>query len=460
MAEGFCLAVEGWGSIEDPTPESIAEPPAAKTRRLSFTLKKRATTASTAERFAFVDEAKSEALSKKYVPKNTEKSTQWALSTFLTWRDRRNECFSQEPEKQVPLDLLGSADPVALCKWLILFVAEVRKKDGAEYPPKTMYLLLTGILRHMRSKNPACPNFLDTHDPLFSSFHNALDNVLRDLRAKGIGAESRQTEAFSKVEEEQLWDSGVLACNNPKSLLRAVFYLNGKYFCLRGGEEQRNLKISQLERLSNPDRYVYTENTSKNRYGGLKQMRVKNKLVPIVAVPECGERCHVYVLDTYLAKLPPEALEKDNFYVQPVADFEAREIWYTSRAIGKNTLGKMVKEICVDGNVSGRKTNHSLRATGVSDLFQAGVPDKIVKERSGHLSMDGLRQYQHTTAEQEENVSKVLATGSSYVSIQSHHFMPRPSYYPTVQNFSSCNVTIYNAPPVTSPLSDTTNTTS
>ena len=55
-------------------------------------------------------------------------------------------------------------------------------------------------------------------------------------------------------------------------------------------------------------------------------MQVKNKLVPIVAVPECGERCHVYVVDTYFAKLPPEALDKDNFYVQPVAGFEAREI--------------------------------------------------------------------------------------------------------------------------------------
>ena len=41
------------------------------------------------------------------------------------------------------------------------------------------------------------------------------------------------------------------------------------------------------------------------------------------------------------------------------------------------------------------------------------VPDKIIKERSGHLSMDGLHQYQRTTSEQEENVSKVLASGSS-----------------------------------------------
>ena len=237
-------------------------------------------------RFEFLDAAKSEALSKKFVPKNTAKSTRWALSTFLAWRDRRNECFSEESEKQVPLDLLGSTDPVAVCKWFTLFVAEVRKKDGTEYPPKTLYLLLTGILRHMRSKNTVCPSFLDTQDPSFASFHNALDNVLRDLHVRGIGAETRQTEAFSKDEEEKLWNSGVLGSNNPKSLLRAVFYLNGKNFCLRGGEEQRHLQISQLKRLSNPDRYVYTENSSKNRYGGLKQMHVKNKAVPIENKPQ------------------------------------------------------------------------------------------------------------------------------------------------------------------------------
>ena len=175
-----------------------------------------------------------------------------------------------------------------------------------------------------------------------------------------------------------------------------------------------------------------------------------------MAVPESGSRCHVYILHTYLGKLSPEALEKDNFYVQPVASFDVSKPWYTAKAIGKNTLAKMVKDICVDASICGRKTNHSLRATGVPDLFQAGVPDKIIKEQSGHLSMDGLHQYQRTTSDQGENV---LASGSSYVSIQqSHHFMPS---YPTLHNFSGCNVTIYNAPSVQSqpkPLNDATNT--
>ena len=34
-------------------------------------------------------------------------------------------------------------------------------------------------------------------------------------------------------------NSGVLGCNNLTPLLRAVFYLKGRNFCLCGGEEQQ-----------------------------------------------------------------------------------------------------------------------------------------------------------------------------------------------------------------------------
>ena len=57
-----------------------------------------------------------------------------------------------------------------------------------------------------------------------------------------------------------------------------LFFYNGKKFLLQGGEEHRGLKFSQLKRTSNA--YIYTENGSKNRSGGLGQMRVENKVVP------------------------------------------------------------------------------------------------------------------------------------------------------------------------------------
>ena len=234
---------------------------------------------------------------------------------------------------------------------------------------KTVYLLVTGLLRHMRSVNVECPNFLDTTDSRFASFHNALDNVLHEFREKGIGAQTQRTEAFTKADEESLWQSGVLGIDNPKSLLYTVLYMNGKNLCLRGGEEQRQLKLSQFQRLTNPLRYVYTENASKNRCGGLAQIRVENKVVPIIAI---GPRCHVKILDSYFEKLPPKAFEKDNFYVQPSTETpdDPNKPWYTANPIGRNTLGKFVKEICDKGNIDGHKTNHSLCATGVSDLFK------------------------------------------------------------------------------------------
>ena len=94
--------------------------------------------------------------------------------------------------------------------------------------------------------------------------------------------------------------------------------------------------------VSNPDRYVYTENASKNSYGANAcQEQIHS------TVSESGNRRHVYIQDTYFS---PEALEKDIFYVQPV---EVSTPWYRAIAIRKNTLGKMVKEICVDTSISG-----------------------------------------------------------------------------------------------------------
>ena len=66
-------------------------------------------------------------------------------------------------------------------------------------------------------------------------------------------------------EEDLLWSTETIGTSSPLSLQRAVFYYVGKVFCLRGGEEQRSLKISQFKREE--DSYVYVENGSKNCSG-------------------------------------------------------------------------------------------------------------------------------------------------------------------------------------------------
>ena len=78
------------------------------------------------------------------------------------------------------------------------------------------------------------------------------------------GAEKHSAEPFTKGDENKLWKLGIMGAQSPTSL-RAVFFYNGKNFCLRGGEEHRNVKLSQLKRTQKG--YIYTENASKNRQG-------------------------------------------------------------------------------------------------------------------------------------------------------------------------------------------------
>ena len=47
-------------------------------------------------------------------------------------------------------------------------------------------------------------------------------------------------------------------------------------------------------------------------------------------------------------------------------------------------------------------SNHSLRATSVSRMDNEGVPEKLLTERSGHLSRAGVRLYERTSSLQQK----------------------------------------------------------
>ena len=93
------------------------------------------------------------------------KNTKWSVGVFNEWRCARNSDSSEEDK--FPDDLLERAEVLALNFWLSRFVAEVRRSNSQPYPPKSIHQLLCGILRYIRSLDPACPNFLDRSDTRF-----------------------------------------------------------------------------------------------------------------------------------------------------------------------------------------------------------------------------------------------------------------------------------------------------
>ena len=116
------------------------------------------------KRFKFSSKEQLDKMSKGFTPANTSKATQWALNVFSEWKEARNKDFPNQP---VPEDLLTTSNPELLNTHLSQLAVEVRKGSGEKYPPATIHQLLCGLLRHMRTLNPLCVNFLDKKDARF-----------------------------------------------------------------------------------------------------------------------------------------------------------------------------------------------------------------------------------------------------------------------------------------------------
>ena len=101
------------------------------------------------------------------------------------------------------------------------------------------------------------------------------------------------------------------------------------------------------------------------------------------------------------------------FYLRPKAKYseEAGATWYLNVPVGHNTLGNTVKRLCRDADITGNKTNHSLRATTATRGLDMGIPEKMLMERTGHRSVDSLLRYQRPSEEQKAMVSHALDDG-------------------------------------------------
>ena len=101
----------------------------------------------------------------------------------------------------------------------------------------------------------------------------------------------------------------------------------------------------------------------------------------------------MFLLWLYLSKLPECAIREDIFYWRACSSIPdaAGEPWFRKNPVGHNVLSNYMKRIlAVAGIDSSAKSNHSLRATVISRMFQSNVPQKMIMERSGHLTKDGL----------------------------------------------------------------------
>jgi hypothetical protein len=229
------------------------------------------------------------------IPAKTKKQTDWAFSVYHQWCAVRKEPLSLA---EMPVEIMEEQ----LCR----FIVEARREDGGEYPPKTLYALVAGLQRFVRSKGRRDISFLSNEDLNFTRLRLTLDAKMKNLTSMGVGCISKQAEPISEVNEQRLWDKGILTVDTSEGLLYVVFFYNCKLFGLRGGDEHRNLMREQFIIASDHGgQYLrFMGRASKNVQGGLAQKSISVKDLKIYAKSHESKRCIVRIYNSYFGFIP------------------------------------------------------------------------------------------------------------------------------------------------------------
>ena len=95
-----------------------------------------------ASRFASaVSDAEELSVRASAVPSNTKSMTEWGIRVWSEWAN--SHTVMPAPDRVVSVGTpLMAMTPVDLAYWMGKIVLGVQKKDGQQYPPKTLYVLV------------------------------------------------------------------------------------------------------------------------------------------------------------------------------------------------------------------------------------------------------------------------------------------------------------------------------
>ena len=98
-------------------------------------------------------------------------------------------------------------------------------------------------------------------------------------------------------------------------------------------------------------------------------------------------------------------------------------VWYEDRPLGVKKLGQMIKTISVGARLSQIYTSHSVRASAITMLSNANVPDRHIMFISGHGSEQSIAHYSsRPSVSQLESVFNTIS--NALENHRAHKFPP------------------------------------
>lgn len=284
--------------------------------------------------------------------------------------------------------------PSELCTKLRRFYGEVQTKDGKPYSKSALIGLRAGLNRHMQSP-PFNRTLNITTDVDFLPANKILTGKIRSNRAEGNDI-TQHKKSISKGDINKMYSSGVLNDSNPQALQNKVFFELSFHFCRRGAEGLDKLKKTDFIFIKD-DSDMLTEyvtikhnETTKKNHGTEASTNKDQRMYSRPGDPNCP----IGSLKKYLSKLHPQ---EDSFFQHArrcSLDVlkEENAHWY-ARKMGAGPLGKMMKNISKEAQLSHDYTNHCIRATTATVLAHAEIEHSDIISVTGHKDIKSLEPY-------------------------------------------------------------------
>jgi hypothetical protein len=110
--------------------------------------------------------------------------------------------------------------------------------------------------------------------------------------------------------------------------------------------------------------------------------------------------CPVWSFKLYLGKRHPDIID---LWQRPKDYFDYNDdAWYCKSPVGKNKLAQMMQKLSIKAKLSQRYANHSVRATPISAMNNAGVEARHNMRASGHRSKSSIRSYSKRLSEDKQ----------------------------------------------------------
>lgn len=332
---------------------------------------------------------------------NTFKKRKWAINLLRAWMVEKTKC-STVKDVEIENYLLQDLNQL-ICR----FILDAKDKAGNPFKPKTLFEIVLCIQQFINEKRAmrGLSNIHFLKDPQFFTIKQILDGEMKRRTREGLHTSTVSKDYITTKMECLLWEQNILGCNNPQQLIWTIFYLVGVNFGLRGGAEHADLSMRNFQKVVIDGRKAikFTQLLSKTFQGGIKDIRKKAKEVLAFEVEECKYMCLVNVFDIYVSHRPDNV---ERFYLQPRNNVSGN-VWFSHQPIGKNKLSKFTQDMCKKAGFCGNFSNHSLRTTCATRLFQSGVEEQLVCSVTGHSST-AVRGYKKPSNTQLLNMSEIL----------------------------------------------------